>query len=93
MKTTLQYISAKTLRMMYDGRVALQGTGTIIQSHERYYLLTAYDCLGKANEKGEESIPADWHKMSAKVFTDDSEFELSIIGLGDVDQVQDWAVL
>lgn len=93
MKTTLQYISAKTLRMMDDGRVGLQGTGTIIQSHERYYLLTAYHCLGKVNEKGEESIPADWHKMSAKVFTDDSEFELSIIGLGDVDQVQDWAVL
>ena len=69
MKTTLQYISAKTLRMMDDGRVGLQGTGTIIQSHERYYLLTAYHCLGKVNEKGEESIPADWHKMSAKVFT------------------------
>ena len=47
MKTTLQYISAKTLRMMDDGRVGLQGTGTIIQSHERYYLLTAYHCLGK----------------------------------------------
>ena len=55
--------------------------------------MTAYHCLGKVNEKGEESIPADWHKMSAKVFTNDSEFELSIIGLGDVDQVQDWAVL
>lgn len=52
MKTTLQYISAKTLRMMDDGRVGLQGTGTIIQSHERYYLLTAYHCLGKVNEKG-----------------------------------------
>lgn len=30
MKTTLQYISAKILRMMDDGRVGLQGTGTII---------------------------------------------------------------
>lgn len=93
MKTTLQYISAKTLRMMDDGRVGLQGTGTIIQSHGQYYLLTAYHCMCKRDEYGKELIPADWHKMTAKVYTDDSEFDLSIIGVSDIDQIQDWAVL
>ena len=93
MKTTLQYISAKILRMMDDGRVGLQGTGTIIQSHGQYYLLTAYHCMSKVDEDGKEVIPADWHKMTAKVYTADTEIELLITGLGDVDQVQDWAVL
>lgn len=93
MKTTLQYISAKTLRLMDDGRVGLQGTGTIIQSHGQYYLLTAYHCMCKRDEDGKELIPADWHKMTAKVYTDDSEFDLSIIGVFDIDQIQDWAVL
>lgn len=93
MKTTLQYISAKTLRMLDDGCVGLQGTGTIIQSHGQYYLLTAYHCMSKIDEDGKEEIPADWHKMTAKVYTADSEIELLITGLGDVDQVQDWAIL
>lgn len=93
MKTTLQYISAKILRMMDDGRVGLQGTGTIIQSHGQYYLLTAYHCMSKIDEDGKEVISADWHKMTATVYTENSEFDLSITGLGDVDQVQDWAIL
>lgn len=93
MKTRLQYISAKTLRKMDDGSKDLQGTGTIIQSHGKYYLLTAYHCMCRMDENGKEIVSADWRKMTAKVYTDDSEFDLSIVGLGDVDQVQDWAVL
>lgn len=93
MKTMLQYISAKTLRIMDEGHVGLQGTGTIIQSHGQYYLLTAYHCMCKKDEDGKELIPADWHKMTAKVYTDNSEFDLSIIGVFDIDQIQDWAVL
>lgn len=52
MKTTLQYISAKTLRCLEDGKVAMQGTGTIIQSRGHYYLLTAYHCLCKKDSDG-----------------------------------------
>lgn len=93
MKNILQYISAKTLRYLDDVSVGLQGTGTIIQSHGLYYLLTAYHCLAKVDDEGKESISADWHKMKAIVYTDDSEYELQIMGLEDVDQIQDWAIL
>lgn len=93
MKTTLQYISAKTLRCLDDGKVAMQGTGTIIQSHGHYYLLTAYHCLCKKDSNDNEVVPADWHKMKAIVYTRSSEFELNIIGFEDADQVQDWAIL
>lgn len=93
MKTTLQYISAKTLRCLEDGKVAMQGTGTIIQSHGHYYLLTAYHCLCKKDSDDNEVVPADWHKMKAIVYTRSSEFELNIIGFEDADQVQDWAIL
>lgn len=92
MKTSLQYISAKTLRLD-NGKVAMQGTGTIIQSHGHYYLLTAYHCLCKKDTDGNEVIPADWHKMKAIVYTCSSEFELNIIGFEDADQVQDWVIL
>lgn len=93
MKTTLQYISAKTLRYLEDGKVAMQGTGTIIQSRGHYYLLTAYHCLCKKDSDGNEVVPADWHKMKAIVYTRSSELELNIIGLEDADQVQDWVIL
>lgn len=93
MRRILQYISAKITRISDNGDTKLQGSGTIIQSHGQYYLLTAYHCLCKKDEDGNEIIPADWQKTTATVFTADSEYQLCITGVGDVDSTQDWAIL
>lgn len=93
MNNTLQYISAKITRLLDNGYIGLQGSGTIIQSHGKYYLLTAYHCLCKKDDDGSEIIPADWKKMTATVYTSNSEYDLHITGLEDMDSVQDWAVL
>lgn len=92
MKSTLQYISAKTLRMPEGKDKPLQGTGIIVQSGGRFYLLTAYHCAAQIDDEGNEILKADWHLMSATVYTQDDEVEVEVIGFVDADINQDWVI-
>ena len=92
MKNTLQYISAKTVRKPEGNEKPLYGTGTIVQSGGRYYLLTAYHCAAQIDNEGNEIIKADWHLMSATVYTQDDEIKVEVIGFVDADIDQDWVI-
>lgn len=92
MKRTLQYISAKTIRRPEENENPLQGTGVIVQSGGRFYLLTAYHCAAQIDDEGHEILKADWHLMSANVYTQDDEVEVEVIGFVDADINQDWVI-
>lgn len=92
MKNTLQYISAKTVRRPEGNAKALYGTGTIVQSGGRFYLVTAYHCAAQIDDEGNEILKADWHLMSATVYTQDDEVEVEVIGFVDADINQDWVI-
>lgn len=92
MKNTLQYISAKTIRRPEENENLLQGTGIIVQSGGRFYLLTAYHCAAQIDDEGHEILKADWHLMSATVYTQDDEVEVEVIGFVDADINQDWVI-
>ena len=87
MKNTLQYLSAKTVRKPEENERPLFGTGTIVQSGGRYYLVTAYHCASQIDEEGNEILKADWHLMSATVYTQED-----VIGFVDADIIQDWVI-
>lgn len=92
MKSTLQYISAKTKRRPEENEKPLYGTGTIVQSGGRFYLVTAYHCAAQMDDEGNEILKADWHLMSATVYTQDDEVEVEVIGFVDADITQDWVI-
>ena len=92
MKSTLQYISAKTKRSPEENEKPLYGTGTIVQSGGRFYLVTAYHCAAQIDDEGNEILKADWHLMSATVYTQDDEVEVEVIGFVDADIIQDWVI-
>lgn len=92
MKNTLQYISAKTIRRPEGSEMPLQGTGIIVQSEGRFYLLTAYHCAAQIDEAGNEILKADWHLMKAIIYTKDDEVEVDVIGFVDADISQDWVI-
>ena len=92
MKNTLQYISAKTIRRPGGSEKPLQGTGIIVQSEGRFYLLTAYHCAAQIDEEGNEILKADWHLMKAIIYTRDDEVEVDVIGFVDADVSQDWVI-
>ena len=92
MKNTLQYLSAKTVRKPEENERPLFGTGTIVQSGGRYYLVTAYHCASQIDEEGNEILKADWHLMSATVYTQDDEVKVDVIGFVDADIIQDWVI-
>lgn len=92
MKNILQYISAKTVRRPEENENPLQGTGVIVQSGGRFYLLTAYHCAAQIDDEGHEILKADWHLMSATVYTQDDEVEVEVIGFVDADINQDWVI-
>lgn len=92
MKNTLQYLSAKTIRRPAGSEMPLQGTGIIVQSEGRFYLLTAYHCVAQIDDEGHEILKADWHLMSATVYTQDDEVEVELIGFVDADINQDWVI-
>lgn len=92
MKNTLQYISAKTIRRPEGSEKPLQGTGIIVQSEGRFYLLTAYHCAAQIDEEGNEILKADWHLMKAIIYTQDDEVEVDVIGFVDADVSQDWVI-
>lgn len=92
MKNTLQYISAKTIRRPGGSEMPLQGTGIIVQSEGRFYLLTAYHCSAQIDEEGNEILKADWHLMKAIIYTQDDEVEVDVIGFVDADISQDWVI-
>ena len=92
MKNTLQYLSAKTVRKPEENERPLLGTGTIVQSGGRYYLVTAYHCASQIDDEGNEILKADWHLMSATVYTQDDEVKVDVIGFVDADINQDWVI-
>lgn len=92
MKSTLQYISAKTVRRPEKNENPLQGTGIIVQSGGRFYLVTAYHCTAKIDDEGHEILKADWHLMTATVYTQDDEVDVDVIGFVDADINQDWVI-
>lgn len=89
----IEYFSAKTYHETDVPNKPIQGTGTIISSQGRYYLVTALHCMRKVDDADHEIVSPDWKKVSATVYLQDSEVDLEIKGLIDVDVDQDWAIL
>lgn len=89
----LEYFSAKTYHDSSNPDKPIQGTGTIVASQGKYYLITALHCMRKLDEDGKEIVSPDWRKMKATVYLADDEVELEIKKIVDVDNDNDWAIL
>lgn len=89
----LEFFSAKTYHDTNIPDKAIQGTGTIIASRGRYYLVTALHCMRLLDEQGKEILSPDWKKMKAILYLVDNEVELKFKRIVDVDDINDWAIL
>ena len=89
----LELLSAKTFHDTNIPDKPIQGTGTIIASRGRYFLITALHCMRLLDEQGNEILSPDWKKMKAIVYLVDNEVELRFKRIVDVDDINDWAIL
>lgn len=89
----LEYFSAKTYHQTDTPEHPIQGTGTIIASLGKYYLVTALHCMRQVDENGVEKLSPDWKKMSAMIYLADREVEIGFKGFVDADDIEDWAIL
>ena len=93
MINNIEYFSAKTFHQTDNPEHPLQGTGTIIASQGKYFLVTALHCMRQTDENGTEILTPDWKKMRATIFLADDEVELTFKSLVDADDNDDWAIL
>lgn len=89
----LEFFSAKTYHQTNEPEHPLQGTGTIISSQGKYYLVTALHCMRQTDENGVEILSPDWKKMSAMIYLANSEVKVVFKRLVDADNEEDWAIL
>lgn len=93
MINNLEYFSAKTYHDSTNPDNPIQGTGTILASQGKYYLVTALHCMRMLDEDNKEIVSPDWRKMKATVYLADDEVNLDIKKIVDVDNDNDWAIL
>lgn len=93
MISNLEFYSAKTYHQSYTPGHPIQGTGTIIASQGKHFLVTALHCMRLTDDNGIEILSPDWKKMSACIYMPEGETELEFKGLVDVDYDEDWAIL
>ncbi len=93
MINNIEYFSAKTLHESIDSQKPIQGTGAIIASHGKYYLVTALHCMRQVDDDDKEIVSPDWKKLSAAVYLQDCEVDLKIKGLLDADKDEDWVIV
>ena len=72
----LEFFSAKTYHDTKIPDKPIQGTGTVIASRGRYYLVTALHSMRLLDEQGNEILSPDWKKMKAILYLVDDEVEL-----------------
>ena len=89
----LEFFSAKTLYQTSLLNHSIQGTGTIIASQRKYYLITALHCMKETDDEGNEILSPDWKKISATIYLKDAEVALEFKRLVDADVDADWAIL
>ena len=93
MINNLEFFSAKTYHQTSNPDHPIQGTGTIVTSQGKYYLVTALHCMRQTDEQGNEILSPDWKKMTARIYLADTEVEVVFMGLVDADDAEDWAIL
>jgi hypothetical protein len=89
----LEFFSAKTLYQTTIQDYPIQGTGTIIASQSKYYLVTALHCMKETDGENNEIQSPDWKKISAAIYLKDDEVALEFKRIVDVDVDADWAIL
>ena len=89
----LEYLSARTLHQTNVPDKYLQGTGTIIASQGKFFLVTALHCMRQTDDEGNETVSPDWKKMKATIYLKDREVDLGFKRIVDVDDTNDWAIL
>lgn len=89
----LEFYSAKTYHDSNVPDAPIQGTGTIVASQGKHFLVTALHCMRQIDDNGIEILSPDWKKMEAVIYMPDSEEKIVFKGLVDVDDNEDWAIL
>jgi len=89
----LEYLSARTLHQINFPDKYLQGTGTIIASQGKYFLVTALHCMRQLDDEGNEIVSPDWKKMKGTIYLKDREVDLEFKSIVDADDINDWAIL
>lgn len=89
----LEFFSAKTLYQTETMNCPKQGTGTIIASQGKYYLVTALHCMKETDETGKEIGSPNWRNISATIYLKNDEVTLEFKQLVDIDNDYDWVIL
>ncbi len=93
MINNLEYYSAKTYYQTNNPNALIQGTGTIIASQGKYFLVTALHCMRLTDDKGIEILSPDWKKMRATIYMPTKEEEIVFKRFVDSDEENDWVIL
>lgn len=89
----LEFYSAKTYHDSNVPDAPIQGTGTIIASQGKYFLVTALHCMRFIDDDGVEIVSPDWRKMRAVIYMPKGEVDIVFKEFVDADDSEDWAIL